>query len=175
MFEMLLQNSNRWWFYWAVLTPVISLAGFYIASETTSFVFLLGELLPSALFGLYLANAQKFKINLLKALMVFTALFVMVVVLKKMAMVIAPVAILLLMWLLKIKKEEAKWMFGSIVLYSLCAIPSLLLLINFQNSLAMLVVGYMVKGVLFGVIMGVFYRRYLTRLQARKRFKDEEN
>lgn len=152
-------GASYWWLYWAVLTPAVSFGGFYVASWTTPFVFLLSELVPSAVFGLYVADTKKFGVNLFKALLIFTTLFLVVLVFQKMAMVVAPVVILALMWGVKLTKKEAKWMFGSVVLYNLCGVPSLFLLPFFADHGALFVVGYVLKGALFGIVMSIVYRR----------------
>ena len=158
-------EPKYWYILWAIISSsFIPLAiVMVIISATTNtnvgFVFLMLEFLSPILFGVYLANKEKFKINLIKFLFLFTVLIVTILLLGKTAMAIAPVLILFIMPLIKISKTEAKWAFGSFVVFLFSGVPGFIALIYFDLELYGLVLLYISKGAIFGKIMQIIYEK----------------
>jgi hypothetical protein len=162
-------EPKYWYILWAIISSsFIPLAiVMVIISATTNtnvgFVFLMLEFLSPILFGVYLANKEKFKINLIKFLFLFTVLIVTILLLGKTAMAIAPVLILFIMPLIKISTTEAKWAFGSMMLYIFSGIPGFAILVYFHLELYGLALLYISKGAIFGKIMQIIYEKKVNR------------
>jgi hypothetical protein len=158
-------SPKYWYIIWAMITSAFIPLGIVmvIINATTNtkvgFIFLALEFIPPILFGLYLANKEKFKINCIKFLFLFTILIGSVFTLGKLAMVVAPTLILILMPLIKISKTEAKWAFGSFVVFLFSGVPGFIALIYFDLELYGLVLLYISKGAIFGKIMQIIYEK----------------
>ena len=154
-----------WYLYWAVISSIfipLSMVMIIINATTNSkvgFVFLLFQLISPMIFGIYLVDKQKFKINLYKFFFIFFILLSSVFFLGRLAMVVTPSLILLLMWVIKISKRESKWAFGSIMIYTFSALPGLLVMVYFHFGVYGLGLTYITQGAIYGKIMQLIYER----------------
>ena len=164
-----LLSPQYWYISWAILSCIFILNGMIIAifNATTDskvgFVFLVFEYIAPMLFGVYLANKEKYKINFLKFVFIFTVLIGSVFFLGKLAMVLSPMLILILMWIIRITKDESKWAFGSIMLYMFSAAPGLFMMIYFDLGLYGLALMYLSRGAIYGKIMQMIYEKVMTK------------
>jgi len=162
-------EPKYWYILWAIISSsFIPLAIVIVIINATTntqvgFVFLMLEFLSPIFFGVYLANKEKFKINFIKFLFLFTVLIGSVFTLGKTAMAIAPVLILFIMPLIKISKTEAKWAFGSMMLYIFSGIPGFALLVYFHLELYGLALLYISKGAIFGKVMQIIYEKKVNK------------
>jgi len=158
--------SPKYWFIlWSIITSAfIPLAMVMVIINATTntkvgFVFLALEFIPPILFGVYLENKDKFKINFMKFIFLFTVLIGSVFALGKLATVVAPTLILILMPLIKISKNEAKWAFGSFVVFLVSGVPGFIALVYFDLDIYGLVLLYISKGAIYGKIMQLIYEK----------------
>ena len=165
MIKNIINNSKYWYIYFAILVPIFTFSAYSIATYTKySYLALIGEFFIPIVFSLYLANQDKFRLNLLKFAFIFATIFINVIFLGPLAKVTAPILALVLMWIIKITKEESKWVFGTIFIYVFSAIPSLILMINVGFSILYMVLGYILKGLFFGIVMHIIYNKYKGKL-----------
>jgi len=151
-----------WYISWAILSGIFLPFEFIINILTHNkliYLFLVSEFLAPMIFGIYLCNKEKFKINLLKILTLFAILIFSVIFLGKLSMAIAPVIILIFMWIIKISRYEAKWAFGTIILYIFSAIPGFIILLYFDMGLFGFILLNISKGAIFGKIMQIIYTK----------------
>ena len=158
-------SSKYWYISWALLSSVSILNGMVISifNATTDtkvgYVFLIFEYIAPMLFGVYLANKEKYKINFIKFLFIFAVLIGSVFFLGKLAMALSPMLILILMWIIKITKDESKWAFGSMMLYMLSAAPGFFMMVYFNLGLHGLALMYLSRGAIYGKIMQMIYEK----------------
>jgi len=154
-----------WYIYWAVISAAfipLNMVVVLINATTDSkvgFLFLVAEFIAPMLFGVYLADKDKFRVNLYKFLFIFFILVFSVLLFGRLAMAVTPLSIILVMWLMKISKQESKWAFGSIAIYTFSATPGLFALIYFHLDLMGLMLLYISKGAIFGTIMQIIYEK----------------
>ena len=156
-----------WYIYWAFISGIfipLSMVVVIINATTDShvgFVFLASEFIAPMLFGVYLADKEKFKTNLYKFLFIFLVLISSVLFLGQLAMVVTPLCIIFLLWLMKISKRESKLAFGSVAIYTFSATPGLFALIYFHLDIFGLILLYISKGAIFGKVMQIIYEKRL--------------
>jgi len=161
MIKNIINNSKHWYIYFAILVPIFTFSAYSIATYTKySYLALIGEFFIPIVFSLYLANFDKFRLNLLKFAFIFTIIFINIIFLGPLAKVTAPILALVLMWIIKITKEESKWVFGTIFIYVFSAVPSLILMLSVGFSMLYMVLGYILKGLVFGIVMNMIYNKY---------------
>lgn len=170
----ILENFDKWWIYWGVLTPIFTFFGFVSMFLVSSYTFLLFEFLPSAFFGLYIYDNQNFFKNFKKLLIIFIVLTALIFIFKMEFVWLSILIMLFLLSFLKFEKEEFLWSFGSMMLYVLLSFVPLFILFfltpatsqNYQewglivsNYVILLIFGYFIKGTFFGLIMRRFYAK----------------
>jgi hypothetical protein len=161
--------QKYWYITWALISSIFIPLGIVIVilNATTDskvgYIFLVGEFIAPMLFGVYLANKEKYKINFIKFLFIFVVLVSSVLLLGRLAMLLSPLLIIILMWIIKIEKKVQKWAFGSIVLYMFSGTPGLFALIYFHMEISGLVLLYISKGAIYGKIMQMIYEKVITK------------
>jgi len=160
-----LTSPKYWWLSSGIISVIIILVTISISviSAITNFrigfVYISFEFIIPMLFGVYLANKEKFKINSKKFLFIFFVLMGSVFFLGKLAMALAPMLILILMWIIQITKNEAKWAFGSMMLYMFSGAPGIFAIIYFKLGLMGFLILYISKGAIYGKIMQILYEK----------------
>jgi hypothetical protein len=162
MFKFSILTSPKYWYIsWAIFSSIFILNGMIITIFNTAtdtkvgFIFLIFEYIAPMLFGVYLANKEKYKINFIKFLFIFAVLIGSIFFLGKLAMGLSPMLILVLMLIIKITKDEAKWVFGSMMLYMLSAAPGFFTMVYFDLGLYGLALMYLSRGAIYGKVMEI--------------------
>lgn len=176
MLKKFIYNENNWWKIWGVLTPILLIGGIFIANVIdTSYIILLYEFLPPAFFGLWVYDKVQFKQNSIKLFILFLILFLTIYFTGYLATIIAPIIVLIIMVVLKFNKEQFLWSFGSMMLYGLLGFVVILVVLFIANpnitnepqtigyilalgsSLVSVLIGLVLKGILFGKVLEFFY------------------
>jgi hypothetical protein len=129
----------------------------------TGSVILTIEFIGPMLFGVYLANKERYKINFIKFLFIFFVLLASVLLLGRLSMVLSPVLIFFLMWIIRIEKKVQKLPFASVVLFELSGAPGLFVLIYFDMGIMGLALVFISKGMIYGKTMQIIYVKWIKK------------
>ena len=181
---ILLENPHKWWLLWGILSPMLILLHFFGAlailmyiSNEVAYVSILGivlELLPPALFGLWVIDNANFLENAKKFALLMALVIGLIFLFGLEFVGVSILLFLAALRLVKFSKKQFLWSFGAMLLYGILGLIPLFMLLwargfdlqetmshllyNMLFSAALLFVGYAIKGTLFGIILHRYQR-----------------
>ncbi|MDD3466270.1 MAG: hypothetical protein PHE67_03895 [Campylobacterales bacterium] len=171
-----LTNGAKWWLLWGAASPVLVILAFVCAVKLHPYMVAIFEFLPPAFFGLWILDRAKFWTNSLKLMFLLTILISLIFVFGQFAMAIGAFVVLLVALQIGFSRRELAWSIGLMVLYGILGVIPILAFFYFypQNlsgmdalykivgSLsALFLLGYFVRGAIFGAILQVLHKKYI--------------